>query len=313
MIDLSTKRVCVTGGNGFLGRQIVAKLVLRDCKNISVPCSKTYDLRMQNGVRRMLMASKPDIVIHAAAHAGGIGLNRERPAELFYDNALMGILMMDEAYKWGVEKYVQIGTICSYPKYTPTPFREKDLWLGYPEETNAPYGLAKKMLLVQAQAYRQQYGFNAIYLMPVNMYGPGDNFSPDSSHVIPALVKKFADAREARSSSVTLWGTGQASREFLYVKDAAEAVIKATELYDGVAPINVGSGSEITVEGLARMIAEKIGYKGEIVFDSTKPDGQPRRCLNVELARLWFGFDAETSLEVGLDTTIKWYYNRPKE
>lgn len=312
MIDLSKKRICVTGGAGFLGRQIVAQLTQQGCKNVFVPRFAEYDLRTQNDIERLLRNSRPDIIIHAAAHAGGIGLNRERPAELFYDNVMMGILMMDEAYKYGVEKYVQIGTICSYPKYTSVPFREMDLWAGYPEETNAPYGIAKKVLLVQAQAYRQQYGFNAIYLMPVNMYGPGDNFSPDSSHVIPALVKKFVEAHKSKASSVILWGTGQASREFLYVEDAAEAVIKATELYDSDEPVNIGSGSEITIQALAEMIAAKVGYTGKIKFDTSKPDGQPRRCLNVEKAYQKFGFMAKTSLEIGLYKTIEFYYNREK-
>lgn len=306
MIDLSKKRICITGGAGFLGRQIVAKLSQQGAKNVVIPRSVNYDLRTQINVRRLLFHGRPDIIIHAAAHAGGIGLNRERPAELFYDNIMMGVLMMDEARKQNVEKYVQIGTICSYPKYTSVPFKEEDLWLGYPEDTNAPYGIAKKALLVQAQAYRQQYGFNVIYLMPVNMYGPGDNFNPDSSHVIPALIRKFVEAHESKVSSVLLWGTGQASREFLYVEDAAEAVIKATELYDSKEPVNLGFGSEITVHALAQMIADQVGYKGEIVFDPSKPDGQPRRCLNVERAKQ-FGFTAKTDLATGLDKTIKWY------
>ena len=258
-------------------------------------------------MRKLLWHTTPDVVIHLAAHVGGIGLNQVAPAELFYDNAIMGIMLMHESRKAGVKKFVQIGTICAYPKNTPTPFKEEELWNGYPEDTNAPYGLAKKMLLVQAQAYRKQYGFNAIYLLPVNLYGPGDNFKEDSSHVIPALIKKFVLAKEERKQSVTVWGTGNPTREFLYVEDAARAVVMAMEKHDKPEPINLGSGNEISIRELAFLIQRRTGYKGKVLFDPSKPDGQPRRRLDVSRAKKLFGFEAKTDFDKGLTETIEWY------
>jgi GDP-L-fucose synthase len=307
MIDLSKSRICVTGGAGFLGRYLVAELQRKGCETIIIPRSDDYDLRYQASVKRMLVGSRPNIVIHAAAHAGGIGLNNAKPAELFYDNLMMGMLVMHEAFKFGVEKYVQIGTICAYPKFTSVPFCEKDLWNGYPEDTNAPYGIAKKSLLVMAQAYRKQYGFNAIYLLPVNMYGPNDNFNLRNSHVIPALIRKFIEAKNAGIPEVTIWGNGSASREFLYVKDCAEAIVKATELYDEGDPVNIGVGSEIAIKDLVTMISNKVGYEGRIFYDTSKPNGQPRRCLDTRKAAEKFGFKATTDLSAGLDETIAWY------
>jgi GDP-L-fucose synthase len=307
MIDLSKSRVCVTGGAGFLGRYLVAELQRKGCKDIFVPRSADYDLRDEADVQCMIADSQADIVIHAAAHAGGIGLNNAKPAELFYDNLMMGMLMMDVAHDFGVEKYVQIGTICAYPKFTSVPFCEDDLWNGYPEDTNAPYGIAKKSLLVMAQAYRKQYGFNAIYLLPVNMYGPNDNFDLQSSHVIPALIRKFIEAKNAGVQEVIIWGDGSASREFLYVKDCAEAVVKATEFYDEGDPVNIGVGSEIAIKDLVTMISNKVGYGGRIFYDTSKPNGQPRRCLDTRKAAEKFGFKATTDLSTGLDETIAWY------
>lgn len=307
MIHINEKRILLTGGNGFLGRRIHQRLWEGGCKDVWIADSRRYDLRTEYGVRQIFQNVGPEIVIHAAAHAGGIGLNRAKPAELFYDNAIMGILMMEEARKAGVEKYVQIGTVCSYPKFTSVPFMEEDLWKGYPEETNAPYGLAKKMLLVQAQAYRQQYGFNAIYLMPVNMYGPGDHFDPQTSHVIPALVRKFVEAKKNNAPEVVLWGDGSASREFLYVDDGADAIVRATERYDGADPINIGVGEEITMGNLAKLIASLLDYQGEIAYDKSRPNGQPRRCLGVFNAFHYFGFKAQTRLKEGLQKTIDWY------
>jgi len=306
---MMNKRIVVTGGTGFFGSHIIDRLLAQGCSHVMIPQHSMYDLRKHGDVLVMMRTLCPNIVIHAAALCGGIGLNKAKPAELFYDNMIMGLLMMEEARKNGVEKFVQLGTVCEYPKFAKIPFQEDDLWGGYPEETNAPYGIAKKALLVQGQAYRQQYGFNVIHLLPVNLYGPGDNFNPDSSHVIPALIKKFADAHQSGASEVNLWGTGKASREFLYVEDAAEAVVSATELYDGAEPINIGTGSEIAISALTTMIADKIGYTGKIIFDVNKPDGQPRRCLDVQKAKQEFGFTAKTSLEIGLDKTLNWYYN----
>jgi len=257
----------------------------------------------------MYSAFRPDIVVHAAAHCGGIGLNKAKPGELFYDNMMMGLLLMEEGRKCGVEKFVQIGTVCEYPKFTKVPFEESEIWNGYPEETNAPYGIAKKALLVQGQAYRQQYGFNVIHLLPVNLYGPGDNFNPESSHVIPALIKKIANAKEMNEATVSIWGSGNASREFLYVDDAARAVVKAVELYNEAGPVNIGSGSCVTISELASTIARLIGYEGKFVFDTSMPDGQPRRNLAVNLAKEKFGFEATTGLEIGLDKTIRWWYD----
>ena len=299
--------VMVTGGGGFLGRTVVNKLKERDAREVFVPRSREYDLRDQSAIRRALADARPDVVIHLAAVVGGIGANRENPGRFFYDNAIMGIQLMEEARLAGVEKFVTVGTVCSYPKFTPVPFREDDLWNGYPEETNAPYGLAKKMLLVQAQAYRQQYGFNSIYLIPVNLYGPGDNFDPTSSHVIPALIKKCVDAREQGLPSIEVWGTGAASREFLYVEDATEGIVLAAERYNGPEPVNLGVGQEITIKQLANLVVELTGYRGELRWDHTKPDGQPRRALDTSRAAELFGFRAMTGFKEGLRRTIAWY------
>jgi len=297
----------VTGGGGFLGRRVVERLQRAGAREIFVPRSAEYDLRTLEGIDRALADGRPDLVIHLAAVVGGIGANRENPGRFFYENAVMGIQLMEQARLVGVGKFVQIGTVCSYPKFTPVPFREDDLWNGYPEETNAPYGLAKKMLLVQAQAYRQQYDFNAIYLVPVNLYGPGDNFDPRSSHVIPALIKKCVDARDAGAAFIEVWGTGSASREFLYVDDAAEGIVLGAERYDGPEPVNLGVGREITVRDLVPLVVELAGFRGEIRWDPTKPDGQPRRALDTSRARELFGFVAPTPFEEGLRRTIEWY------
>ena len=303
----------VTGGGGFLGKAVIARLraggVAKD--DIFVPRSKDYDLRTAEGVSDALADGEPQVLIHLAAVVGGIGANRENPGRFFYENAAMGIELMEQARTAGVEKFVQIGTVCSYPKFTPVPFREEDLWNGYPEETNAPYGLAKKMLLVQGQAYRQQYGFDVIHLIPVNLYGPGDNFNPASSHVIPALIKKCVDALEAGDDHIEVWGTGSASREFLYVEDAAEGIVLATERYDGADPVNLGVGREITIRDLVGLIVDLTGFRGGVRWDSSKPDGQPRRALDTSRARDWFGFEAKTSFEDGLRATIEWYLHSP--
>ena len=299
------KTVLVTGGAGFLGRQIVKILESQNPAKIIIPRSDKDDLRDVNVCRRLVQGV--DVVIHLAAKVGGIGFNLEKPGELFYDNLIMGVQLTEEARRAGVKKFVGLGTICQYPKFTPVPFKEEDLWIGYPEETNAPYGLAKKMLLVQAQAYRQQYGFNAIHLMPVNLYGPGDNFDPESSHVIPALIKKFIDARDRGDEYVVVWGTGKATREFLYVEDCAKAVVMAAEKYDGKDPINIGSSFEISIKELSELIMKLTGFKGKIVWDSTKPDGQPRRKLDTTKAKKEFGFSSKTSFEAGLEKTIDWY------
>jgi GDP-L-fucose synthase len=293
----------VTGGAGFLGRAVVARLGAEDVADIFVPRSARYDLRTVEGVRDALADGRPDVVIHLAAVVGGIGANRENPGRFFHDNAVMGIHLMEESRLAGVERFVQVGTVCSYPKFAPVPFREDDLWNGYPEETNAPYGLAKKMLLVQGQAYRAQYGFPVIHLIPVNLYGPGDNFDPSSSHVIPALIKKCVDARESRADHIEVWGTGAASREFLYVDDAAEGIVLAADRYDDADPVNLGTGQEIAIRDLVTLIVELTGFEGEVRWDTSKPDGQPRRALDTTRATERFGFVARTSLEDGLRMT----------
>ena len=301
------RRVMVTGGAGFLGSAVVRRLHEAGAAEIFVPLVEDYDLRTLPDIDRALAVGKPDLVIHLAAVVGGIGANRANPGRFFYDNAIMGIQLIEQARQAGVSKFLTVGTVCAYPKFTPVPFREEELWNGYPEETNAPYGLAKKMLLVQSQAYRDQYGFNAIYLLPVNLYGPGDNFNPESSHVIPALIKKCVDARERGDAYIDAWGTGSASREFLYVEDAARALVLAAERYDGRDPVNLGVGSEITIRELTELIARLTGFTGEIRWDHTKPDGQPRRALDTSRAREAFGFTAGTSFEDGLRATIEWY------
>jgi GDP-L-fucose synthase len=307
--DLATQRLLVTGGGGFLGRAVVARLQVAGAREIFVPRSATYDLRSAAGIERALEDGRPDVIIHLAAVVGGIGANRENPGRFFYDNAIMGLQLIEAARQRGVAKFVTIGTVCAYPKFTPVPFHESDLWNGYPEETNAPYGLAKKMLLVQGQAYRQQYGFDVIYLVPVNLYGPGDNFDWRSSHVIPALIKKCIDARERGDAAIEVWGTGGASREFLYVDDAADGIVRATALYDGAEPVNLGVGAEITIRDLVQLITRLTGYQGEVHWDATKPDGQPRRSLDTTRARASFGFTAATPFEEGLRRTIDWYEN----
>jgi GDP-L-fucose synthase len=323
------KRILVTGGAGFLGSFVGKKLLERGCKNIFVPRSKDYDLVQMEAVKRLYQDAKPDIVIHLASKVGGIGANRANSGKFFYDNLMMGVQTMEVGRQVGIEKFVAIGTICAYPKFTPVPFKEEDLWNGYPEETNAPYGLAKKMLLVQSQAYRKQYGFNAIYLLPVNLYGPRDNFDPETSHVIPALIKKIVDAMGGKEvarqriqklnkpnklnkihkpdNPITVWGTGKATREFLYVEDCAEAIVLATERYNKPDPINIGAGFEIAIKDLVELIVKLTGFKGKIVWDTTKPDGQPRRMLDTTHAFKEFGFKAKVGLEEGLKKTIAWY------
>jgi GDP-L-fucose synthase len=303
----SERRVMVTGGAGFLGRAVVRRLEEAGAASISVPRSADHDLRTPDGVASALEEARPDVVIHLAAVVGGIGANRENPGRFFYDNAAMGIELMEASRQAGVDKFVQIGTVCSYPKFTPVPFREEDIWNGYPEETNAPYGLAKKMLLVQGQAYRAQYGFDVIHLIPVNLYGPGDNFDPSSSHVIPALIKKAVEARDRGDPWIEVWGTGSATREFLYVDDAANGIALAAERYDGPEPVNLGVGHEISIRDLVGVITRLTGFTGEVRWDTTKPDGQPRRALDTSRAREWFGFEAGTSFEDGLRETIAWY------
>ena len=341
-MDLSKKRITVTGGKGFLGTHLIRKLRKeKGCKNILIADLLEYDLRIPDDIKRMFDDQEPEIVIHLAGVVGGIGANRENPGKFFYDNAIMGIQLIHEAYLRRVEKFVALGTICCYPKLIPVPFKEDDLWNGYPEETNAPYALAKKMMLVQSQAYRQQYGFNAIFLMPVNLYGPGDNFDPESSHVIPALIEKTANAIGGKAAAlkrmqelselkkpdelkksekldkpdkpIMVWGTGKASREFLYVEDAAEAIILATEKYNKPGPVNIGAGFEIKIKDLVELIAKIIGFRGKIIWDTTKPNGQPRRMLDVSRAEKEFEFKAKTSFEEGLKKTIDWYLGTKKK
>jgi GDP-L-fucose synthase len=302
-----SRRVLVTGGSGFLGSHLLERLAALEPAEILAPDAVDYDLTEVAAVRAMFREHRPDTVIHLAAQVGGIGANLDNPGRFFYANIAMGIHMIEEARVSGVDNYVQLGTICAYPKHTPVPFREADLWNGYPEETNAPYGIAKKALLVQLQAYRAQYGFGGIYLLPVNLYGPRDNFDPATSHVIPALIRKMVEAREAGADEVVLWGTGSASREFLYVDDCARAILLATERYTGAEPINVGTGEEITIRDLALLIAEIVGFEGRLTTDPSKPDGQPRRCLDTSRAAEHFGFQAEVPLREGLTRTVTWY------
>lgn len=309
----SESRVVVTGGAGFLGSFIVEKLQARGCREIFVPRSADYDLRDRDAIERLYAEARPDIVIHLAAVVGGIGANRDNPGRFFYDNAIMGIQLIELARLMGVKKFVATGTICAYPKFTPIPFREDDLWDGYPEETNAPYGLAKKMMLVQTQAYREQYGFNGIFLLPVNLYGPRDNFDLHTSHVIPALIRKCAEAKKDGRSEIVLWGDGTPTREFLYVEDAAEGILLAAERYNGDQPVNLGTGEEIAIRDLARIVAAEVGFSGEIVWDPSKPNGQPRRCLDVTRARLLFGFQAAHDLRAGITKTVAWFGQHDQE
>jgi GDP-L-fucose synthase len=301
------QRVWVTGGTGFLGRVVTRTLRDRGCSDVLATGLEEADLRERDEIQRVLSEFRPTLVIHLAAVVGGIGANRAHPADFFYDNLTMGVHLMHEAWRAGVPKFVALGTICAYPKFTQVPFREDELWNGYPEETNAPYGLAKKMLLVQAQAYRQQYGWNAIYLLPVNLYGPGDNFNPASSHVIPALIKKCVDAKDRGEGHITAWGDGSPTREFLYVDDAAEGIVLAAERYDGAEPVNLGSGREISIRDLTGTVARHVGYAGEIRWDASQPNGQPRRCLDTSRARDAFGFVANTDFEEGLRRTVEWF------
>ena len=301
------KRVLVTGGAGFLGSYLVEKLRKSGCQNVFVPRSKDYNLVEMEAVKRVYEDSKPDIVIHLAAKVGGIGANRAHPGKFFYDNLMMGVQMMEVGRQFGIEKFVALGTVCAYPKFTRVPFKEENLWNGYPEETNAPYGLAKKMLLVQSQAYRQQYGFNSIFLLPVNLYGPRDNFDPESSHVIPALIKKCFDAIQNKEDKIVVWGDGTPTREFLYVEDAAEAILLASERYNKSEPVNIGAGFEISIKDLVRLIAKLSGFQGRVIWNKTKPNGQPRRRLDIAKAEKEFGFKAKTGFEEGLRKTIDWY------
>jgi GDP-L-fucose synthase len=307
-VDLLTgKRILVTGGSGFLGAKVLERLAEHDVAEVYAPRSADYDLREHDAIRAALADSRAEVVVHLAAVVGGIGANMATPGQFFYDNAIMGIQLIEESRLAGIDRFICVGTVCAYPKHVAAPFREEDLWAGYPEETNAPYGLAKKMLLVQLQAYRQQYGFDGVYLLPVNLYGPGDNFDERSSHVIPALIKKCLDAIENDATEIVCWGTGKASREFLYVDDAASGIVSAAARYSGEEPVNLGSGREITIAELTGLIAELVGFGGELVWDDTKPDGQPRRWLDITRAEREFGFSADTDLRQGLQRTIEWY------
>ena len=308
-LNLATKRICVTGGAGFLGTHLIRRLKEHGAREIFVPQYPEYDLVREADIIRMIDTAKPDIIIHLAAKVGGIGANREKPGEFFYDNLMMGVQLIHQSWMKGVEKFVAIGTICAYPKYTPIPFKEEDLWNGYPEETNAPYGLAKKMLLVQSQSYREQYGYNSIFLLPVNLYGPGDNFNPASSHVIPALIRKYLEAKEQGASEIIAWGDGSPTREFIYVEDAAAGIALATERYNSSEPVNIGSSFEISIKDLTETIARLTGFNGTIRWDTSKPNGQPRRKLDTTRAREAFGFEAKTDFEDGLKRTIDWYAN----
>ena len=303
------KRVMITGGSGFLGSHLVESIRRQECSAIIVPRSREWDLREKGSVLALLDQSRPDVIIHLAATVGGIGANQNSPGRFFYDNATMGIQLVESARLFGITKFICIGTVCSYPKYTPIPFSEDDLWGGYPEETNAPYGLAKKMLLVQLQAYRKEYGFHGIYLLPANLYGPGDNFDLERSHVIPAIVRRCVEAQKRREDKIVLWGTGNASREFLHVKDAVDGILLAGEHYDKPDPVNLGSGQEVTIRYIACLIRELTGFSGEIVWDGSKPDGQPRRCLDTTRAEREFGFKAKVDLRDGLEEMIAWYRN----
>ena len=309
MTELASKRIVVTGGAGFLGRHLVGRLNKMGCSNVYFPTYAEYDLTRLEAIERLFHQERPEILIHLAAVVGGIGANRASPGRFFYDNAVMGIQLIESARRFGVEKTVVLGTICAYPKFTPVPFREEELWNGYPEETNAPYGLAKKMMLVQCRAYREQYGMNAIFLLPVNLYGPGDNFDLESSHVIPALIRKCVEAVKSGREEIVLWGDGSPTREFLYVEDAAEGIVLATERYESPEPVNLGSGLEISIRDLATTIAAMTGFEGRIVWDTSQPNGQPRRCLEVSRAEREFGFRAATPFESGLGKTIDWYLN----
>lgn len=307
MTLLTNKRITVTGGKGFLGGHLIRKLREKGYGNLSIADLPDYNLVRNEDVTKMYEDTRPDVVIHLAARVGGIGFNQENPGSLFYDNIMMGVQLLHQGYLRNIAKFVALGTICAYPKFTPVPFKEDDLWGGYPEETNAPYGLAKKMMLVQSQSYRRQYGFNAIFLLPVNLYGPGDNFDPRSSHVIPALIKKCVDAIRNDEDEITVWGTGKVTREFIYVEDAADGIILATERYDKSDPVNIGAGFEISIEDLVHLIVKLTGFKGQVVWDKTKPDGQPRRMLDTTRAYKEFGFHATTTFEEGLRQTIDWY------
>ena len=304
---MKNKRITITGGKGFLGKHLIKAFQDRGYQKITVADLPEYNLVDLKDVKKLYAETKPDVVVHLAAKVGGIGFNRENPGSLFYENIMMGVQLIHEGYLHNIDKFVALGTICAYPKFTPVPFKEDDIWNGYPEETNAPYGLAKKMMLVQSQAYRQQYGFNSIFLLPVNLYGPGDNFDPNSSHVIPALIKKCVDARNKGEKTIEVWGTGQATREFFYVADAARAIVEATEKYNKSEPVNIGAGFEISIKDLAELIVELTGYKGQIVWNSNQPDGQPRRMLDTARAFEEFGFQAKTDFREGLEKTIAWY------